>query len=128
MKDLALTITIDKPVADVFAFTLNPKNTPKWIDAIIEEETSEWPVKLGTIYRNRRNRTDPWTTYELTGFEQDKEFVLSEQRGKFRVRYLFAACGEGKTRLDFCVGTDAGKPGVPFTMQPLEKLKRIIEG
>jgi len=55
MKDLKLTIQIDKPAKDIFEFILNPQNTPKWIDFITVDETSEWPPKLGTPYRNRRN-------------------------------------------------------------------------
>lgn len=53
MKHKKLTITIDKPSSEVFEFTADPKNTPKWIDGIIIEETNETLPKLGTIYRNK---------------------------------------------------------------------------
>ena len=34
MKDFKLTITINRPVAEVFVFTINPKNTPVILDGL----------------------------------------------------------------------------------------------
>lgn len=52
MKPLKLTAIINRSAREVFAFTIDPKNTPSWVDFIEHEETSEWPVRLGTVYRN----------------------------------------------------------------------------
>lgn len=43
MKMNTLSIVINKPVADVFAFTVDPANTPRWIDGIVEEVTDNPP-------------------------------------------------------------------------------------
>ena len=71
MKEKILTITINKPAAEVFSFCLNPKNTPFWVDSIVKEETNEQPTKLGTIYRNV-NQAGKWSEYKVIGFEQNK--------------------------------------------------------
>lgn len=53
MNEVKQTIAIEKPAQKVFAFTINPDNTPKWVDVVVEEQTNETPTKLGTIYKNK---------------------------------------------------------------------------
>jgi hypothetical protein len=53
MKTNKLTIRISKPVSEVFDFTINPQNTPRWIDFIVEETVDGKEIKLGTRYTNR---------------------------------------------------------------------------
>jgi len=125
MKELKLKITINKPAAEVFAFTLNPENTPKWIDFIKEEETNEWPVKLGTIYRNTDGKGE-WDEYELTEYDPPRAFTLSRRGPRYHVRYLLTDHGSS-SELEYYEWVDSGEITVPFTMEPLEKLKRIIE-
>jgi hypothetical protein len=127
MKDLKLSIDIDKPAKEIFEFTLNPKNTPKWIDFIMIEETNEWPPKLGTVYRNRGELSTAWSELEVTEYMQDKVFTMSRKDGSFRVRYVLTALTPGSTRLDYYEWTDKGELSQPFTMEPLMKLKRIME-
>lgn len=131
MKDLKLTIEINKPVEEVFAFTINPKNTPKYVESIIAEETNEWPVKLGTIYRNQRKNGE-WSEYEMTEFEPNKMFVMSQKNDNFHVGYIFAPTDNGTaTRLEYHVWKNEGELPDSLTVDVLQgildTLKSVIE-
>jgi uncharacterized protein YndB with AHSA1/START domain len=125
MKDLKLSIKIDRPIKEVFAFAVDPKNTPKWVDFIVTEQTNEWPPKLGTIYRNR-NTAGQWREFEVAAFEQDKRFELSTKDG-FHVSYAFTAIDEGATELEYAEWMDEGELKDLLTIDILEKFKRAVE-
>lgn len=131
MKDLKLAIEINKPVEEVFAFTINPKNTPKYVGSIIVEETNEWPVKLGTIYRNQRKNGE-WSEYEMTTFDPNKTFVMSQKNDSFNVGYVFTPTDKrDATKLEYRVWKDEGELPETLTVDVLQgiidKLKRVVE-
>jgi uncharacterized protein YndB with AHSA1/START domain len=125
MKDLRLTITIDKPAQDVFAFTIDPRNTPKWIDAITVEESNEWPPKVGTVYRNQ-SAMGEWREFEMTAFEPGKTFTLSKKDG-YHVRYTCKPLTVTSTELEYYEWVETGTLQDILTMETLEKLKQVIE-
>ncbi len=125
MKDIKLTIQIDKPVQDVFAFAINPENTPKWVDSVTREQTNEWPVKLGTIYRNQ-NITGVWSEYTVTEFEHDKLFTLTKHGGLL-VRYKLTPLGHNTTELEYHVRTETGEFEDSFIETIVAKLKEVLE-
>lgn len=131
MKDLKLTTIINKPVDEVFTFTLNPSNTPKWVDSIVTEQSNEWPVKLGTVYRNQRKNGE-WPEYAMTAFELNKMFVLSQKNDDFNVGYSFKPLSGGvATKLEYRVWKDDGDLQESLTIEVLnsilKKLKEIVE-
>lgn len=126
VKDKRLTIQINKPVAEVFEFTTNPKNTPLWIDFIAVKETNEWPVKLGTVYRNKGSNS-PWSEYEMTEFEENKTFTLSKKNGDYHVRYVFTPLTNSSTEMEYYEYVDKGDIEEPFTIEILQKLKEVVE-
>jgi uncharacterized protein YndB with AHSA1/START domain len=121
-----LTIKINKPAHDVFEFVTDPANTPKWINFINKEETNEWPVKLGTIYKNQDN-SGVWRDLEMTEFEKDKMFVMTNRATGYQVRYSLEVIDDNSTELEYYEWQDNGELDDPFTMEPLQKLKSILE-
>lgn len=124
MKTITQSIVISRPVEEVFAFTIDPANTPKWVDSVIEECTKEWPVKLGTVYRSK-SRSGEWSELTLTVFEPNKAFVMRMTDGS-EVRYAFTKIDAASTQLDY-VWASNGHPDAGFLDKILTKLKAILE-
>src|ERR1700733_87886 len=107
MKSKKREVKINKPVAEVFAFVIDPANTPKWIDSIVEGKIDESPPKLGTIYKNR-GKVGDWTEYEMTAFEKDKMFILTNHKDGYHVRYILDPIGDA-TELEYYEWMDKGE-------------------
>jgi len=126
MKRNVLNTTINKPIEAVFEFTTNPKNTPLWLESVKVEKTNEWPVKLGTIYRNRGNGGQ-WNEYIVTALEPDQVFELTSSDKNYHVRYTYHVSDDNSCRLTYDEWTDKGELSDPFNQATLDKLKKICE-
>ena len=126
MNKKTLTVVINKPIAEVFEASINPANTPLWIDTMAEEQTSDWPVKLGTKYKNR-GHSGGWTDYEVTKFKLNELFELTQSSGEYRVEYIYTPKGETVTELQYTEWVEVGELENPLSMETLNTLKSLIE-
>lgn len=127
MKDNRLVIQINKPSTEVFAYYTNPKNTPLWWDAVAVEETSEWPIRLGTTYRSRGKDDNNWSEFTVTDLKDNEIFELTSKDGKYHVRYTHKPLDKNSMELEYYEWVDEGELEFPYTMEILGKLKTAIE-
>ncbi len=126
MKRNRLIIRINKPSATVFAYYTNPKNTPLWWDAVTVEETSDWPIRVGTMYRSR-NVDGNWSEFTVSELQNNEVFSLTSKDGNYHVRYTHKILSERAIELEYVEWVDHGELEEPYTLETLEKLKIAIE-
>lgn len=125
MKVNKLSIEINRPVVDVFLYTINPKNTPKWIPGIVEEQASQ-TISVGTKYRNK-DHGGRWSEYVVTELVLQKIFELTSKDGNYHARYSFEGKGPALTELTYTEWVDVGGIPILFSPENLEKLKKELE-
>lgn len=126
MKRNKLKIVINRTAIDVFRFYINPKNTPLWLDSIVQEETSDWPIKVGTVYRNQ-NKDGRQMEYIVTGLIWDKMFELASKDGNYHVRYSHKTINSFSCELTYEEWMDKNEIQEPFTIKTLRRLKSVLE-
>lgn len=130
MKNIKLTIIIDRPAEDAFAFAIDPTNTPKWVSGMVKEFTNETPTKLGTIYKNR-SKDGSWAEFEITDFEPDVMFEMTKKSDNTHVKYTFKPLTDLQCELEYLVWVSEGELSERFSEAAIEdilqKLKTVIE-
>jgi hypothetical protein len=126
MKQNKLTIQINKPVSEIFAFTTTPPNSTLWIDSIIKEETNEWPVRMGTIYK-LQSADGRKSEVIMTAFHKNKMIEWVSEDGNYHCRYAFRPLSDNETELTYFEWVKKGEIDDPFSQEVLEKLKGTIE-
>lgn len=136
------TVTIRRPIEDVFAFLADFENVPRWNYAIVEtRKVSEGPVGVGASYRQVRSvPSRREERFEVTVYDPPQRLEVVGQLGSFpsRVSYVLGAIPEG-TRVTNPVELELrgvsrflGPVAVPRVRDAvaanLGKLKELLEG
>lgn len=126
MRENKLKIFINKPVKEVFDYSLESNNVPKWIISIKEEIPEERPVKLGTKLKNIGVNSTEWNEYEMIEFEPPKTFTLKRLNGDYFVKYTYSE-KDGGTEFEYFEWAENGGLDGLMEISALELLKEQIE-
>ena len=126
MRENKLTIFINKPIKEVFDYSLESNNVPKWITSIKEEIPEERPEKLGTQLRNIGINGKEWNKYKMIEFNPPKTFTLKRLNGDYFVKYTCSEKDEG-TEFEYFEWAENGDLDGLMEMSALELLKEQIE-
>jgi uncharacterized membrane protein len=137
------SVTIDRPVEEVFAYLADIEKQPEWVSSLLEStKSSDEPTGEGTKYRQKAKilgrRFE--STNEVTAYEPPHVYEFQATSGPMHVRIRFTLTSEGQeTRvLEVAEGESGGffklaDPIIARTMKKqlqadLETLKTMLEG
>lgn len=126
MKENKLTISINKPKTAVFGFTINPDNTPLWIESIVSEKANERPVGVGTRYTNIDSAGEEHI-YEVSEILEGKIFELKSIPSGYTVRYTYKEISPTESEMEYHEWVEEGELKEPFEQKNLDKLKVVME-
>ncbi len=126
MKDLKLTVRINKSVEEVFEFTTNPANTAKWIDSVEGEKADSYPPEIGTIYQNW-DASGNISEYRVTQYDPSKVFQLDATHQDYKVRYTYTRISENETELEYFEWSESDELHAPLMQEILDRLKGVME-
>jgi uncharacterized protein YndB with AHSA1/START domain len=143
MKKFDTSITIQRPIAEVFAAVIDFKRYPTWRSGLIEATlTSEGPIQVGTTYRYNIKVMGSVleTTGRIEAYEPPGYYAWKATSGPFPMSGSLkcGAVAEG-TRLTDTLEADPGgffKLAEPLLMKgqqdqmerDLKQLKDLLEG
>ena len=145
MGTFRLGVDITRPPSEVFAFIAEPRNMPRWYDAVDQvDQTTAGPHSIGARYDVTRSLPggQVHNDVEITEYNPNRLVTLESRAGPtpFRYRYALQPSGTGTLlTLDGRISS-AGLPGPIARVdrlatqlfkrgmkQNLSELKRIIE-
>lgn len=143
MVKVELSVVINRPVPEVFAYITNPANNATWQEGLVESRLeSPGPMGVGAKVTDVRKflGRDMNSKLEVTAFEPNKKFVEKVVSGplQFEIIQTFEPAGDG-TRMSLVA---QGEPGGFFKLAEgmvqkqlqtqlegdAQRLKKALEG
>ncbi len=115
MVKFEVTVEINRPIDDVFAYMNDPTNAPEWNSLVEASKSSETPVRRGTTISSRLRFLGRKieSTAEIVEHVPNKKIVQrSEKPFPVTVTSMFEGTGKG-TKV---TGTFEGEPGGFFKL------------
>jgi len=125
VQENKLTIQISKPVNEVFVFTITPPNSTRWIPDVITEETNEWPICVGTVYKLQTKKGIHEVFVTAIKENEIMEWVSKDKN--YHCRYSYKSLDENTTELEYYEWKNQGQLDEPFSREILKKLKAVVE-
>ena len=126
MKDNKLIIRINKSVDEIFAFVTTPPNSTCWISSIAKEKTSEWPAKIGTVYR-LWDENGNYSEMKVAAIKNNELVEWISEDKNYHCRYILKIVDKNISEFEYYEWVDQGTIDNPFTQDTLEKLKSVVE-
>ena len=112
MFQVQVSIVINRPLEEVFAFLSDLENNLKWRSGMIEaKKTSAGPIGVGTTYRMINNFFGRQVEGEavVTEYEPNRKYATMNKSGlPIKTQRTFEPV-EGGTRVTFSIETELGK-------------------
>ena len=143
MINVEASIVIQKPVAEVFAYSNDPAKNKAWQEGLVESKiTTPGPIGVGTQITDVRKflGRDMDSKLEVTAYEPNKRISLKTVSGpiKFEITQLYEPAeggikltmiGEGEPGGLFKLAEGAVKKQFESQLQgDLGRLKKVMEG
>lgn len=82
MAKFEITVDINRPIEEVFAFISNPENLPRWRASALEiKRNSSEPLSVGSVVRGR-------FTFLGRPFDGDLEIIAHEPHAKYGTKMV----------------------------------------
>ncbi len=125
MRDNKLIVEINQPVDKVYEFTITPPNSAKWIPGVVKEETNEWPIRIGTVYKLTDKDNKAFQVI-VSGLKKNKMIEWTKDKN-YHCRYTYKPLSKTVTELEYYEWVDKGDIDELLTKATLEKLKEVLE-
>lgn len=126
MKENKLEIQINKPILVVYQFCITPPNSTLWIPGVVKEETSELPIKVGTIYF-LTNGNDEISKVTMVDLKENEYIEWVSEDKNYHCSYTLKPISDNETEMIYREYVDNGEIEGPFTQEVLNKLKSVVE-